>query len=71
MAKQRRYFSFLLRLWQTSDGDQQVWRASLESPGTGEHRGFASLRQMFDFLLAQTGQSEPQDEEAQGLGPRE
>lgn len=54
-TEQRRYLSYLLRLWQTSDGTKQIWRASLESPGTGERRGFASLEDLFDFLLAQTG----------------
>ncbi len=52
---QRRYLSYLLRLWQTSDGKKQIWRASLESPGTGERRGFASLKDLFGFLQAQTG----------------
>ncbi len=54
MNEQQRYLSYLLRLWQTSDGEDQVWRASLETPGTGERRGFASLEDVFDFLLAQT-----------------
>ena len=50
--QQRRYRSYLLRLWQTSNGKKQIWRASLESPGSGERQGFA-------FLQIQT---EPQDE---------
>lgn len=50
---QQRYLSYLLRLWQTSDEGKQIWRASLESPGTGERRGFASLKELFDFLAAQ------------------
>ena len=53
-AEQQRYLSYLLRLWQTSDGEKQIWRASLESPGTGERLGFASLADLFDFLLTQT-----------------
>lgn len=32
----------------------------MESPGSGERRGFASLEDLFTFLTAQT---EPQDEE--------
>ncbi len=64
MAKsQQRYLSYLLRLWQTSDGGRQVWRASLESPGIGERRGFASLKDLFVFLQTQTGQTAPQDEQ--------
>ena len=59
--EQRRYLSYLLRLWQTSDGTKQIWRASVESPGTGERRGFASLEDLFDFLQAQTGTLVEQD----------
>lgn len=56
MGQQRRphYLSYLLRLWQTSDGEAQIWRASLETPGTGERQGFASLDDLFEFLQAQT-----------------
>lgn len=55
MAKpEQHYLSYLLRLWQTDDGGKQIWRASLESPGTGERRGFASLKDLFDFLESQT-----------------
>ena len=54
MEKQRHYLSYLVRLWQTSDGGRQIWRASLESPGTGERQGFASLKELFEFLERQT-----------------
>jgi len=64
-GEQPRYLSYLLRLWQTSDGRKLVWRASLESPGTGERRGFASLKELFGVLQAQT---ELQDEENCGGG---
>lgn len=50
----RRYLSYLLRLWQTSDGGVQVWRASLDSPGTRARQGFASLETLFEFLESQT-----------------
>mgnify|MGYP001116312174 CR=1 FL=1 len=67
MEKQQRcYLSYLLHLWQTSDGRRQVWRASLESPGTGERQGFASLENMFDFLVAQTDWAQP-DYQSTGL----
>jgi hypothetical protein len=59
--REQRYRSYLLRLWQTSDGRKQVWRASLESPGGGERRGFAGLRDLFGFLEAQTGCQDRQD----------
>ena len=37
--EQRRYISYLLRLWQTRSKGKPVWRASLERAGTGERRG--------------------------------
>jgi len=59
MTKQKsRYLSYLLRLWQTGDEENTVWRASLESPTTGERQGFASLKKLCAFLQAQTGDRE-------------
>jgi hypothetical protein len=42
--------SYLLRLWQVRSGGELLWRASLESPHTGERVGFASLDDLFGFL---------------------
>jgi hypothetical protein len=58
MTKQQRYLSYLLRIWQTSDGKKTIWRASLQSPGSQELHGFASLEELVDFLNAQTRQAE-------------
>ena len=52
------YLSYLLRLWQTSDGERRVWRASLQSPDSEERQGFASLQDLYDFLNAQVVQGE-------------
>jgi hypothetical protein len=63
MTKQQprqRYLSYLLRLWQTSDGKKTVWRASLQSPSSEERHGFASLEELVSFLQAQAEQ--PEDE---------
>ncbi len=66
MGKRRpHYLSYMLRLWQTSDGEKQVWRASLETPGTGERQGFGSLADLFEFLQLQT---EPECEEMHDTG---
>ena len=54
MNKQQHYLSYLLRLWQTSDDGKLTWRASLESPGTGQRLGFADLDELFKFLETQT-----------------
>lgn len=56
MAKgQSDYLSYLLRLWRVNGEEKAVWRASLESPHTGERNGFASLDALVDFLRGQTG----------------
>jgi hypothetical protein len=49
------YLSYLLRLWRVSGEEKAVWRASLESPHTGERRGFANLADLFTFLEKEAG----------------
>ena len=46
--------SYLLRLWPTGATGQQVWRASLQYVQTGERLGFATLEDLFVFLMQQT-----------------
>jgi len=53
--EQRGYLSYLLRLWQIRSEGKLVWRASLESPHTGERRGFANLADLFTFLEEEIG----------------
>ena len=48
----KQYRSYLLRLWHSESADQS-WRASLEDSRTGERIGFATLEQMFAFLMEQ------------------
>ena len=62
-GQQPRYLSYLLRLWQTSNGGEGIWRASVESPSTGERQGFAALEDLFDFLEARTSQTASQDKQ--------
>jgi hypothetical protein len=64
------YLSYLLRLWRVSD-EEAVWRASLESPHTGQRRGFANLTDLFTFLeqevnRARQGQTAPSADEKGG-----
>ena len=55
------YYSYLLRLWQeTEEEGKWIWRASLESPLTGERFGFADLAELCSFLEEQTGCGEAQ-----------
>ncbi len=44
------YHAYLLRLWRVQSQGQTQWRASLESPHTGERQTFTSLEQLFAFL---------------------
>ncbi len=47
--KGRGYLSYLLRLWRT-EGEHPAWRASLESPRTGERRNFSSIEALYAYL---------------------
>lgn len=47
---EKKYCSYLLRLWRAETLDLG-WRASLEDPRTGERIGFASLEQLFAYLM--------------------
>jgi hypothetical protein len=49
-AEQPGYLAYMLRLWQVNDGGNSVWRASVESPHSGERHGFANLELLFAFL---------------------
>lgn len=51
MSKQgSAYTSYLLRLWRVASEEGATWRASLESPHSGERWGFASVDEMCEFL---------------------
>ena len=52
--RRTRYLSYMLRLWQTVDGDKGVWRASLELPGSGARHSFANLKDLIAFLAEET-----------------
>ena len=68
--KSPNYLSYLLRLWGAGKGTESTWRASLESPMTGERHGFASLNDLFAFLQAQVdGQTSPTPATGQDVEP--
>jgi hypothetical protein len=54
------YLSFLLRLWRVDERGLPNWRASLQSPQTGERVSFATLDALFAFLREQTGVTDAQ-----------
>jgi hypothetical protein len=72
MADERKgYQSYLLRLWESNEKGEHVWRASVESPLTGERRGFATLQALFAFLRAQTEDIGGQGEQMRRGGQNE
>jgi hypothetical protein len=48
------YVAYMLRLWQVDGKMGPVWRASLESPHTGERHAFADLPALLAFLEVRT-----------------
>jgi hypothetical protein len=62
MKGQRRYLSYLLRLWRENSGSLQIWRATLERPQDGERLVFASLVELFAFLAEETESGVPAPE---------
>jgi hypothetical protein len=62
------YLAYLLRLWQVNDEGKPVWRASLESPHTGERHGFANLELLFAFLEEKTAELAQREEPAKDIG---
>ena len=47
------YYAYMLRLWRSESQGRRQWRASLESPHTGERQLFSRLEQLFAFLSEQ------------------
>lgn len=51
MAKEdSSYLSFLLRLWLPDNDGEPLKRVSIESPLTGERKGFANLEDLCSYL---------------------
>ncbi len=61
------YQVFLLRCWEehSEHPELDAWRFSLQDPGTGQRRGFASLEALFAFLTNQfsAGAKRPAEDE--------
>lgn len=54
IGKREGYQAFLLRLWRVHSSGKLVWRASLQSPHTGERQAFADLPGLFAYLEQKT-----------------
>jgi hypothetical protein len=72
-SEDKHYLAYMLRLWRADDADAPIWRASLESPHTGERHGFHDLEALFAFLKEEIHRqynrdpiapSSPRDQEA-------
>ena len=55
---QRRYLSYLIRIWQVKGKQGWQWRASLESPVSGKLHAFPNLDRLIAFLRSQLEQQE-------------
>lgn len=66
--EEKHYLAYMLRLWQVDDAEQPRWRASLESPHTGERCNFVDLETLFVFLRERTITSSMDGEELADLG---
>ena len=54
-SERQGYQAYLVRLWRVRSSGKWVWRATLESPHTGERQVFADLAGLFAYLERQTG----------------
>ena len=54
VSEQTGYRSYLLRLWRIGTADVPSWRASLEDARTHQPQNFASLEQLYAFLIDET-----------------
>jgi hypothetical protein len=63
------YYSFLLRLWRVSDGnDETEWRASLQDGLTSEPVSFANLEELFVYLRQLACAVPDRNEDERGSG---
>jgi hypothetical protein len=53
--------TYLLRLWQADNGDQPVWRLSLEQVHEQQRVIFASLAELADFLASRMNRESDPD----------
>ena len=60
------YQTYLLHLWRARCQGQWQWRASIESPRTGERQLFAGLEQLFAYLSEKCDSQVPHTPEAPG-----
>jgi hypothetical protein len=60
------YQAYLLRLWRVPYQGQWQWRASLESPRTGERQLFTGLERLFAYLSEKCDSQVPLTPEAPG-----
>jgi hypothetical protein len=65
------YQTYLLRLWYVQVQGKTQWRASMESPHTGERQLFGSLEQLFAFLGERCEDQAPGEPEVERRGMEE
>jgi hypothetical protein len=61
------YQTYLLRLWRAQRAGGWQWHASLESPSTGERRGFATLEELYTHLRVRLDELDSQLDDGEPL----
>lgn len=69
-TEQPNYHAYLLRLWRAERNHTGAanWRASLEDPHTGLRLGFATLEQLFAYLIEVSEGADPPSSTTVGAG---
>ena len=62
---ERRFGTFLVRLWRTTSYGQPVWRVVLEDPRTGTRHALPNLSALLGFFQAWMGATSPPNERAE------
>jgi hypothetical protein len=58
LAKRTEKISYLVRLWQTTENGEPVWRVLVRDVEGSEWQGFADMDSFFTFLRSQTSEEE-------------
>jgi hypothetical protein len=69
MVERPGYLAYMLRMWRVDTEEGIAWRASVESPHTGERQGFASLETLFAFLTEKTEGTPASSEDNRSIEP--
>ena len=50
----KKYYAYLLRLFQVAEDGLLVWRVTLQEPGRQRRQNFASVQEFVEFVITRT-----------------